>query len=159
MDHASAAKTIVKKAPRSASVPVNKVVRARNKDLSFSFRGECMADVVGVFAAIFKTENALPSLCQYSASTTAPERPDPGVEGVLVFRLYDGDMARFIMSIETTLGVMAELGDDLHVINETLNFTSAYDGKRTNTGEQRDNLMDLIDEKLADISFTPCFIK
>jgi hypothetical protein len=154
--HASASKTIVKKTPRSASVPVNKVVRARNKDLSFSFHGECMADVVGVFAAIFKTENALPSLCQYSASTTAP---DPGVEGVLVFRLYDCDMARFIMSIETTLEVMAELGEDIHVINETLNFTSAYDGTRTHTGEQRDNLMDLIDEKFADIDFTPCFIK
>jgi hypothetical protein len=78
-----------------------------------------------------------------------------------VFRLYDsdGDMARFVMSIEATLMAIAELDEDVHVINETLTFTSDYDGKRTFTGEQREGLMDRIEEKLADVPFTLCCIQ
>jgi hypothetical protein len=102
-----------------------------------------MADVGAVFAAILKNEDASLSLCHYSANY-------PNVDCVLVFRLYDSNrnMAMFLKSIDAALTVMAELDKDAHVINETLNFTGAYDGARTGTGEQRDTLMDQIDEKL-----------
>lgn len=149
----SAVKTILKKSPHAASAPVaaKKVVPPRFKDLSFSFRGECMADVGAVFTAILENVDAAPSLCQYSATTTAPF---PDVDGVLVFRLYDGKMPVFLKSVEAALAVVEELGEDTHVINETLNFTTAYDGEETEDGEQRDTLMKHIEEKLAEISFT-----
>ena len=109
-----------------------------------------MADVGAVFDAILKNEDASGSLCHYSAKTTAPY---PDVDGILMFRLYDGNMPVFLKSVEAALTLMAELDEDAHVINQTLNFTTEYDGARSDTGEQRDTLMDHIDERLADISF------
>lgn len=152
----SAVKTISKKSrpitPASSADAVKKVLQQpRFKDLSFSFRGECMSDVGSVFAALLKDDDASLSLCHYSAKTTAHL---PGVDGIVVFRLYDGMMDRFVRSIESSLDVMGQLDGDVHVINETLNFTTDYDGNRTYTGEQRDTLMDHLNEKLADISFS-----
>ena len=153
---AIAPKAIVKRLPHSAAIAVSERVWPRCKHLSFSFRGECMVDVSAVILNVLRTENAMPALCGYSVKTTAP---DPDVEGTLVFRLYDGDMARFVMSIEATLMVIAELEEDVHVINETLTFTSEYDGKRTFTGVQRDGLLDRIEEKLKDAPSSLCHIK
>ena len=153
---AIAPKAIVKKLPHAAAIAVNERVWPRCKHLSFSFRGECMVDVSAVILNVLRTENTMPALCGYSVKTTAP---DPDVEGTLVFRYYDGDMARFVMSIEATLMVIAELEEDVHVINETLTFTPEYDGKRTFTGVQREGLMDRIEEKLKEVPFAFCYIK
>jgi hypothetical protein len=153
---AIAPKAIVKKLPHSAAIAVNERVWPRCKHLSFSFRGECMVDVSAVILNVLRTENAMPALCGYSVKTTAP---DPDVEGTLVFRYYDGDMARFVMSIEATLMVIAELEEDVEAINETLTFTPEYDGKRTFTGVQRAGLLDRIEEKLKEVPFTLCHIK
>ena len=149
----SAVKTISKKSRpvAAAADAVKKVMTPRFKDLSFSFRGECMSDVGSVFAALLKDDDASLSLCHYSAKTTAHFS---GVDGIVVFRLYDSMMDRFVRSIESSLDVMGQLDGDVHVINETLNFTTDYDGNRTYTGEQRDTLMDHLTEKLADISFS-----
>jgi hypothetical protein len=152
---AIAPKAIVKKLPHAAAIAVNERVWPRCKHLSFSFRGECMVDVSAVILNVLRTENTMPALCGYSVKTTAP---DPDVEGTLVFRYYDGDMARFVMSIEATLMVIAELEEDVHVINETLTFTPEYDGKRTFTGVQREGLMDRIEEKLKEVPFAFCYI-
>ena len=153
---AIAPKAIVKKLPYSAAIAVNERVWPRCKHLSFSFRGECMVDVSAVILNVLRTENAMPALCGYSVKTTAP---DPDVEGTLVFRYYDGDMARFVMSIEATLMVIAELEEDVEAINETLTFTPEYDGKRTFTGVQRAGLLDRIEEKLKEVPFALCHIK
>ena len=115
-----------------------------------------MVDVSAVILNVLRTENAMPALCGYSVKTTAP---DPDVEGTLVFRYYDGDMARFVMSIEATLMVIAELEEDVEAINETLTFTPEYDGKRTFTGVQRAGLLDRIEEKLKEVPFALCHIK
>ena len=153
---AIAPKAIVKRLPHSAAIAVSERVWPRCKHLSFSFRGECMVDVSAVILNVLRTENTMPALCGYSVKTTAP---DPDVEGTLVFRLYDGDMARFVMSIEATLMVIAELEEDVQVINETLTFTPEYDGKRTFTGVQREGLMDRIEENLKEVPFAFCYIK
>jgi hypothetical protein len=137
--------------PASPSTSVKKVLKPRFKELSFSFRAECMVDVAAVFSTIFKKTEVLHSLCQHSAKS---DTMFPDVDVVLVFRLYDGHMDRFVNSIKTTLDLISDIDGDVHVINETIHFTSEYDGQRTYTGEQRDTLMDRLDEKLAEIPFT-----
>ncbi len=148
----SAVKTILKKSHHVASAPVaaKKVVPPRFKDLSFSFRAECKAYVDALFAAIKEVDAER----SFRRATTSTFSDSPEVEGVLVFRLYDGKMRVFFKSVEAALAVVEELGEDTHVINETLNFTTAYDGEETEDGEQRDTLMKHIEEKLASISFT-----
>ena len=146
----SAVKTISKKShPIMSSSQDAAVKKPRFKDLSYSFRGKCMAAVGAVFAAILKNEDASPSLCHYSAKLASP-----GVDGILVFRMYEGKVVRFILAVDAALSVIGEVDEDALVINETLNFTAVYDGTRTDDGEQRDTLMDHIDERLADIPFT-----
>ena len=50
------AKTIAKSPATAAAV-------VRIKDLSFSFRAECMADATAVFAALLKSDEVIKSVC------------------------------------------------------------------------------------------------
>ena len=124
----------------------------RYKDLSFSFRAECMADASAVFAALLKSDEVTKAVCRYSATTDGPFND---VVGVLVFRLYasEGGMRTFLGGIQEALSVMDDIEHDIHVILETFDFTAKYDGLRTYTGEVREALLDNLDEQLADIDF------
>jgi hypothetical protein len=79
--------------------------------------------------------------------------PGVRVDGIFAFRMYEGKIARFLLAIDAALTVIAEVDEDALVINETLNFTAVYDSTRTNTGEQRDTLMDHIDERTTSPTF------
>jgi hypothetical protein len=115
------------------------------KELSLSFRAECMGDVVDVFTGIFADQAVMKAICGYSAKLDAM-----GVNVVLEFRAHDtNNTQETVAAIKTALTLMAELDGDVHVINETLNFTDEYDSERTYTGEQRPNLMERIADKLA----------
>ena len=115
------------------------------KELSLSFRAECMGDVVDVFNGIFAKQAVMKAICGYSA-----KQDDMDVNVVLVFRAHDtNNTQETVAAIKTALTLMAELDGDVHVINETLNFTDEYDSERTYTGEQRPNLMERITDKLA----------
>ena len=66
---AIAPKAIVKKLPHAAAIAVSERVRPRCKHLSFSFRGDCMADVSAVILNVLRTENAMPASCGYSVKS------------------------------------------------------------------------------------------
>ena len=114
------------------------------KELSLSFRAECMGDVVDVFNGIFADQAVMKAICGYSAKLDAM-----GVNVVLEFRAHDTNTQETVAAIKTALTLMAELDGDVHVINETLNFTDEYDSERTYTGEQRPGLMERVADKLA----------
>ena len=114
------------------------------KELSFSFRAECIHDVVGAMNRIFCNEEALKMLCGYSVKRD-DMFPDVGV--VVVFRAYEACIDEAVGVIKTVLTLIGE--DDAHVINETINYTDEYDGERTYTGEQRPALRARIEEKLC----------
>ena len=112
------------------------------KELSLSFRAECMGDVVDVFTGIFADQAVMKAICGYSAKLDAM-----GVNVDLVFRAHDTNTQETVAAIKAALTLMAELDGDVHVINETLNFTDEYDSERTYTGEQRPTLMERIKDK------------
>ena len=114
------------------------------KELSLSFRAECMGDVVDVFNGIFADQAVMKVICGYSTKLDAM-----GVNVVLVFRAHDTNTQETVAAIKAALTLMAELEGDVHVINETLNFTDEYDSERTYTGEQRPTLMERITDKLV----------
>jgi hypothetical protein len=124
----------------------------RVKELSFSFRAECMTDVVRALANILSKHAVMRSLTHYSAKTPGMV---PDVDVVLVFRLYEGHMDRFIDSIATALTALSNIESNLdcHVINESINFTDEYDESRTHTGKQRDTILARVPEKLANMPF------
>ena len=121
----------------------------RIKELSFSFRAECMTDVAHAFANLFSKHAVMRSLTHYSAKMPGMV---PDVDVVLVFRLYEGQMDRFVDSIAAALAAMSGIRD-CHVINESINFSDEYDGSRTHTGKHRDTIMERIPEKLANLQF------
>jgi len=113
------------------------------KELSLSFRAECMGDVVDVFNGLFADQAVMKAICGYSTKLDAM-----GVNVVLEFRAHDtNNTQETVAAIKTALTLMAELDGDVHVINETLNFTDEYDSERTYTGEQRPTLMERIKDK------------
>ena len=126
--------------------------RHRVKELSFSFRAECMTDVVCALDKILSKHAVMRSLTHYSAKMPGMV---PDVDVVLVFRLYEGQMDRFIDSIATALTALSNIERtlDCHVINESINFTDEYDESRTHTGKQRDTILARVPEKLANMPF------
>ncbi len=146
---------ITRSAKKAAVEPRISLAPPGTKELSFSFRAECMTDVVCAFANILPKYTVMRSLTHYS---TKMPGMIPDVDAVLVFRLYEGQMDRFIDSVETTLTLLSSTAS--HVINESINFTDEYDGSRTYTGKQRDNIMARVPEKLANMQFVqiPMFV-
>ena len=126
-----------------------KTVGTHIKELSFSFRAECMTDVSGAFSNLFSKHAVMRSLTHYSAKMPGTV---PDADVVLVFRLYEGQMERFIDSITSMLAALSGIYDG-HVISESLNFTDEYDGSRTHTGKQRDTILARVPEKLANMQF------
>ena len=106
------------------------------KELSLSFRAECMSDVSCVMATLFNEPMVMISLQDYTVKTGSFCE----VEVVLVFRFYKGstDAATataatiFINSVKKTIDTIqcVEEAEDVHVINESINFTDEYDGSR-----------------------------
>ena len=148
--HRTASLAVAKTIAKSPAAAATAAAVVRIKDLSFSFRAECMADATAVFAALLKSDEVMRSVCHYSATSKAPF---DDVVGVLVFRLYGSDMRNFLGAVDAALSAMSDVEDEIHVVLETLNFTPEYDGERTYTGELREELMDRIEERLADIDF------
>lgn len=121
------------------------------KKLSFTFNAECMVDVFGILS-LFKTEVILRGLHGLTIQTGV----FGDVEVVLVFCFYESTpMSSFIASITAALEAMEKSNLELHVANETLNFSDEYDGERTYSGgEQREDLIPRIAEKLDAIAFS-----
>jgi hypothetical protein len=103
--------------------------------------------VSGAFPNLFSKHAVMRSLTHYSAKMPGTV---PDADVVLVFRLYEGQMERFIDSITSMLAALSGIYD---VISESLNFTDEYDGSRTHTGKQRDAIMARVPEKLANMQF------
>jgi hypothetical protein len=124
-------------------------VPPRFKELSLSFRAECMHDVSCVIGAILAQHAMDESIFSYGVKSDM----FGAVDVVLVFRLYEGYSAdEFVATIRRTLGVMSRVdAEDVHVINESINFTDEYDGERTYNGLQR--LAARVAVKLASVPF------
>ena len=148
------AKRSIAKAPAAATAAAAAVV-VRFKDLSFSFRAECMDDAKAVFEAIFKSDEVVKAVCDFAAKTEPTSSAFNDVRCSLVFRLYESDcgMRAFRGGIDEALCAMEDIERDIHVALETFDFTPKYDGLRTHTGEVREALLDNLEEQLADIDF------
>ena len=128
---------------------MTRVAPTRIKELSFSFRAECMTDVSSAFAKLLSKNAVMRSLTHYSAKMPGMV---PDADVVLVFRLYEGHMERFVDSITAALASLSGIYDG-HVIIESINFTDEYDGSRTYTGKHIDTILERIPEKLANLQF------
>ena len=124
------------------------------KELSLSFRAECMCDVSCVMTSLLKNDQVMSSLQDYTIKSGSFGE----VDGVFVFRFYKGstDAATttatksFIGSLKHTLDIMQCIDDaDLHVINESINFTDEYDGDR----DDERCISDRLSDKLASTPF------
>lgn len=108
-----------------------------------------MFDAFGIMNLLNSTV-VMRSLCDFTLQTGV----FGDVDVVLVFCFYESSgMGRLVGSITAALEAMQTSNLELHVANETLNFTDDYDGERTYTGLQRENLIARISEKLDAISY------
>ncbi len=105
------------------------------KELSLSFRAECMSDVSCVMNNLLKNDLVMSSLQDYTIKSGSFGE----VDGVFVFRFYKGSTeaatttatSSFISSLKHTLDIMQCIEDaEVHVINQSINFTDEYDGER-----------------------------
>ncbi len=121
------------------------MLSSRFKDVSFSFRADCMPDVSTVMCSVLRNKVVLHALHGYTVKTEI----FGNVEAVLVFRFYEGFYAAFIHSVMFTLAIIGDLNGDQVTIAGSINFTDDYDG----TLYTRCDWMERLEKKIADAPF------